>query len=71
MKFYFDFLTLQQNLSKPLKQQIDKIQIIAALELKIDRINTQIKRSIQTNKKQALARERYTLEQKLAILKGE
>ena len=59
------------DISKPLKQQIDKIQIIDALELKIDRINTQIKRSVQTNKKQALARERYTLEQKLAILKGE
>lgn len=59
------------DISKPLKQQIDKIQIIDALKLKIDRINTQIKRSIQTNKKQALARERYTLEQKLAILKGE
>ena len=54
-----------------MKQQVDDIQIINELELGIERINTQIKRSIQTNKKQALARERYTLEQKLAILKGE
>lgn len=59
------------DISKPLKKQVDEIQIINGLELEIDRINTQIKRSIQTNKKQALARERYTIEQKLAKLKGE
>ena len=59
------------DISKPLKKQVDEIQIINGLELEIDRINTQIKRSIQTNKKQALARERYTEEQKLAKLKGE
>ena len=60
-----------KDISQPLKQQVDDIQIINELELEIDRINTQIKRSIQTNKKQALARERYTVEQKLAKLKGE
>lgn len=54
-----------------MKQQVDDIQIINELELEIDRINTQIKRSIQTNKKQALARERYTIEQNLAKLRGE
>ena len=60
-----------KDISKPLKKQVDEIQIINGLELEIDRINTQIKRSIQTNKKQELARERYTIEQKLAKLKGE
>ena len=60
-----------EDIFTPLKQQMDEIQIINELELEIDRINTQIKRSIQTNKKQALARERYTLEQNLAKLKGE
>ena len=59
------------DMSKPLKQQVDKIQIINELEFEIDRISTQIKKSIQINKKQALARERYTLKQKLAKLKGE
>lgn len=54
-----------------MKQQFANIKIINELEFEIDRINTQIKRSIQTNKKQALARERYTIEQKLAKLKGE
>ena len=60
-----------EDIFTPLKQQMDEIQIINELEFEIDRINTQIKRSIQTNKKQALARERYTLEQNLAKLKGE
>ena len=60
-----------KDISQPLKQQVDDIQIINELELEIDRINTQIKRSIQTNKKQALARERYTIEQNLAKLRGE
>ena len=60
-----------KDISQPLKQQVDDIQIINELELEIDRINTQIKRSIQTNKKQELARKRYIIEQKLAKLKGE
>ena len=60
-----------KDISQPLKKQVEEIQIINGLELEIDRINTQIKRSIQTNKKQALASERYTIEQKLAKLKGE
>ncbi|EAV9888849.1 hypothetical protein FFU39_14960, partial [Listeria monocytogenes] len=60
-----------KDISKPLKQQVANIKIINELEFEIDRINTQIKRSIQTNKKQALARERYTIEQNLAKLRGE
>lgn len=38
------------DISEPLKQQVAKIQIINKLEFEIDRINTQIKRSIQINK---------------------
>ena len=59
------------DISKPLKQQVEKIQLLHELESEIDRINNQIKRTVQINKRQLLARERYTLEQKLAILKGE
>lgn len=59
------------DISKPLKQQVEKIQLMHELELEIERINTQIKKSIQTNKKQSLARERYIVEQNLAKLKGE
>ena len=58
-----------------MKQQVDDIQIINELELGIERINTQIKKSIQTNKKKSLARYIYIyiyiLENKLAKLKGE
>ena len=58
-----------------MKQQVDDIQIINELELGIERINTQIKKSIQTNKKKSLARYIYIyiyiLEHKLAKLKGE
>ena len=55
-----------------MKQQVDDIQIINELELGIERINTQIKKSIQTNKKSHwLDIYIYILEHKLAKLKGE
>ncbi|EMF0177571.1 DUF4391 domain-containing protein [Enterococcus hirae] len=60
-----------KDISQPLKQQVDAIQIINELESEIDRINTQIKRTVQTNKKQELARKRFTVAQKLAKLRGE
>ena len=59
------------DISKPLKQQVEKIQLLHELESEIDRINNQIKRTVQINKKQLLARERYALEQRLAKAKGE
>lgn len=59
------------DISEPLKQQVDKIQLLHELESEIDRINNQIKRTVQINKKQLLARERYALEQRLAKAKGE
>lgn len=60
-----------KNISKPLKQQVEKIQLMHELETEIDRINNQIIRTVQINKKQLLARERYVLEQRLAKAKGE
>ncbi|EJX8088989.1 MULTISPECIES: hypothetical protein [Lactobacillales] len=54
-----------------MKQQVEKIQLLHELESEIDRINNQIKRTVQINKKQLLARERYALEQRLAKAKGE
>ncbi len=48
-----------------MKQQVEKIQLLHELESEIDRINNQIKRTVQINKKQLLARERYALEQRL------
>ena len=59
------------DISEPLKQQVDKIQLLHELESEIDRINNQITRTVQINKKQLLARERYALEQRLAKVKGE
>lgn len=59
------------DISKPLKQQVEKIQLMHELETEIDRINNQIKRTVQINKKQLLARDRYALEQRLAKAKGE
>ncbi|WP_436644750.1 DUF4391 domain-containing protein [Lactiplantibacillus plantarum] len=57
--------------SNSLKQEFETIQLMHELESEIDQINNQIKRTVQINKKQLLARERYALEQRLAKVKGE
>ena len=57
--------------SNSLKQEFETIQLMHELESEIDQINNQIKRTVQINKKQLLARQRYALEQRLAKSKRE
>lgn len=59
------------DLTQPLISQIDLIQRVKKLEADIDQLNTKIKRTMQLNKKQSLARKRYDLEKELAQTKGE
>ena len=49
--------------SQPLAQQVAQVREIEKVQLEIDKLNQQIKRSVQVNKKQILARKRYELEQ--------
>ncbi|ASE35446.1 DUF4391 domain-containing protein [Mammaliicoccus sciuri] len=59
------------DISKPLNQQVEIINEIQTIEIEINRINKHIKRTLQINKKQSMARKRFELEQQLAKLKGE
>lgn len=59
------------GISKPLNEQVEIINQIETIEIEINRINKQIKQTLQINKKQSMARKRFELEQQLAKLKGE
>ncbi|GFH40045.1 DUF4391 domain-containing protein [Lactococcus insecticola] len=53
------------DIKQPLAQQVQRVRDRQDLQLEIDKLNQQITRAVQTNKKQQLARERYELEIKL------
>ncbi|MFT8949887.1 MAG: DUF4391 domain-containing protein [Liquorilactobacillus hordei] len=56
------------DLSQPLAQQITQVREIQRLQSEINKLNQQITRTVQPNKRQALARKRYEFEQELRRL---
>lgn len=54
--------------SQPLSQQMTQVREIQRLQSEINKLNQQITHTLQTNKKQALARKRYEFEQELRRL---
>lgn len=56
------------NSSQTLAQQITQVREVQRLQSEINKLNQQITRTVQTNKRQALARKRYEFEQELRRL---